>query len=159
MLGQARSIETNAAGRVAADAPSAPRVLVIDDDNLHRMIICRVAVKAGFIPAGGASYEEAAKLAQETAFDCITLDLSLGQHAGVEMLRHLFVIGCKVPIIIISGCDDATCRETVRVAKSLNLNVWELVPKPVDLAMLRYSLERLRIQRDLQREHAAAVGA
>src|ERR1700732_3917225 len=62
-----------------------PRLLVIDDDNLHRMIICRVAAKAGFLPAGAASYDEAAKLAQETAFDCITLDLSLGHHARSEI--------------------------------------------------------------------------
>jgi len=149
MLGQARPLEADDTGLVAANAAQpAPRLLVIDDDDLHRKIICRVAAKAGYVPAGAASYEEAAKLAQETAFDCITLDLSLGQHAGVEMLRHLWVIGCKAPIVIISGCDEATCRETARVAKSLNLNVWEPVPKPVDLSVLRYSLERLRLQRD-----------
>jgi len=156
MLGQARSLEADDARLVAADVAAAmPRLLVIDDEDLHRLIICRVATKAGFIPAGGASYEEAAKLAQETAFDCITLDLSLGQHAGVEMLRHLSVVGCKAPIIIISGSDEATCRETLRVAKSLKLEVWELVRKPVDLAMLRYSLERLPTQRDYQRGNAA----
>jgi two-component system, chemotaxis family, chemotaxis protein CheY len=158
MLEQARSLQADDAGLVAANAPPALRLLVIDDDNLHRMIICRVAAKAGFIPGGAATYEEASQLAQETSFDCITLDLSLGQHGGVEMLRHLWVIGCKAPIIIISGCDDETCRETMRVGKSLNLNVWEPVPKPVDLAMLRYSLERLRVQRDLQRGNAA-IGA
>jgi hypothetical protein len=38
------------------------------------------------------------------------------------------------------------CRETVRIGKSLNLKIQEPVPKPVDLAMLRYSLERLRAQ-------------
>ena len=155
MLGQARSPETHDANLIAAAAaPSAPRLLVIDDDNLHRMIICRTAAKAGYAPAGAASYEEAAALTQAHAFDCITLDLSLGQHAGVEMVRHLSAIGCKAPIIIISGCDGPTCRETVRVAKSLNLNVWESVPKPVDLAMLRYSLEQVRRQC-----HGAAVRA
>jgi hypothetical protein len=29
------------------DAARAPRLLVIDDDNLHRMIICRAAAKSG----------------------------------------------------------------------------------------------------------------
>jgi two-component system, chemotaxis family, chemotaxis protein CheY len=148
MLEQAKLLEADDKVSVVADtALSAPRLLVIDDDHLHCTIIRRVATKAGFAPVAAASYDEAAKLAQETAFDCITLDLSLGAHAGVEMLRHLWVLGCKAPIIIISGCDDATCRETVRVAKSLNLNVWEPVPKPVDLAVLRYSLERLLTQR------------
>ena len=125
-----------------------PRLLVIDDDNLHRMIICRAAAKAGYLPAGAASYDEAVKLAQETAFDCITLDLSLGEHAGVELLRHLWVVGCKAPIIIISGCDDATCNESARVAESLKLNVWEAIPKPVNLATLRSSLDRLKASRE-----------
>lgn len=156
MLEQASLLDVHSERPAEAEAaPPAPRLLVVDDDNLHRMIICRVAAKAGYRPAGAASYEEAAKLAQENAFDCITLDLSLGQHAGVEMLRHLWVIGCKAPILIISGCDEATCRETVRVARSLNLNVLEPVPKPVDLVTLRYSLERLRVQSELARGGAS----
>lgn len=125
----------------------APRLLVIDDDNLHRMIICRVAAKAGYLPAGAATYDEAAQLVKDNAFDCITLDLSLGEHAGVELLRHLWVIGCKATIIIISGCDDATCGDSVRVAESLKLKVWESIPKPVNLGVLRESLERLKAER------------
>jgi CheY-like chemotaxis protein len=136
------------------EQPFPLRLLVIDDDHLHRLIICRVAAKAGYVPSEAASYEEAARLVQEIAFDGITLDLSLGPHAGVELLRHLWVIKCKTPIIIISGSDDATCKETLRVGKSLNLNIWELVPKPVDLSVLRQSLDQLRVQRE-----AAAVGA
>jgi DNA-binding response OmpR family regulator len=158
MLGQARLLDADNAGLIAAKtellAPP-PRLLVIDDDTLHRMVICRVAAKAGYIPAGAPTYEEAAKLAQANTFDCITLDLLLGQHVSVEMLRHFRALDCKAPIIIISGGDDATCREILRVAKSLNLNVGEPVPKPVDLAMLRYSLEQLRIQRALARVNAA----
>jgi hypothetical protein len=43
----------------------------------------------------------------------------------------------------------------MRVGKSLNLNILDLVPKPVDLSVLRDSLERLR----LEREAAAATAA
>lgn len=142
MASQAGSAHAGAAQRASL------RLLVIDDDNLHRMIICRAAAKAGYVPAGAATYDEAAQLVQDSVFDCITLDLSLGEHAGVEMLRHLWVIGCKAPIIIISGCDNATCAESEKVAESLKLNVWESIPKPVDLAVLRESLERLRASRD-----------
>ena len=53
------------------------RRIVIDDDHLHCTIICRVATRAGFAPVGAATYEAAAKLAQETTFDGMTLDLSL----------------------------------------------------------------------------------
>jgi two-component system, chemotaxis family, chemotaxis protein CheY len=155
MLEPAGTLEATDDGMAADIAmPGTRRLLVIDDDNLHRMIICRAAAKSGYEPAGAATYEEAAALAQEIAFDCITLDLSLGQHAGVEMLRHLWVIGCKAPIIVISGCDSVTCNETLKVAKSLNLNIWQTMSKPVDLAVLRYWFERLQLQPE-----AAAVAA
>jgi len=133
---------------VSANRQALPRLLVVDDDNLHRMIICRVAAKAGYRPAGAATYDEAAKLAQETAFDCITLDLSLGSHAGTEMLHHLSMLGYTAPIIVVTGCDPATCKETVRVADKLNLDIWECIPKPVDLVMLRHFLERLKASWD-----------
>ena len=151
MLGQASSREAQDAGQVAAHAASLPRLLVIDDDNPHRMIISRVAVKAGYEPVGAGDYEEAAELVRTTAFDCITLDLSLGEHAGIEMLRHLRKIGCKAPIVIITGSDGATCRETLRVAKSLDLKVSEPVAKPVDIAVLRYALERVRSRTNFAR--------
>jgi len=132
----------------------APRLLVIDDDNLHRMIICRAAAKVGYLPAGAATYDEAAKLVQEMAFDCITLDLSLGAHAGTEMLHHLAMLGCTAPIIIVSGCDPVTCKESVKVAGRLHLNIWECFAKPVDLVLLRDFLERLKATREV-----AAVAA
>jgi len=138
----------NAGAHAAHAAHGVSCLLVIDDNNLHRLIICRVAAKVGYVTVEAAGYEEAAKLLGEGEFDCITLDLSLGAHAGVEMLRHLWTIGCKAPIIIISGCDPAVAQETARFAKSLQLNVRESVPKPVDLGLLRYSLERLPARRD-----------
>jgi len=140
LLGSDQDVVAN----VNAKRQTMPRLLVIDDDNLHRMIICRVAAKAGYLPAGAASYDEAARLAQETAFDCITLDLSLGNHAGTEMLHHLSMIGYTAPIIVVTGCDPETCKETGRVADKLNLDIWECIPKPVDLVMLRHFLERLK---------------
>lgn len=123
---------------------TAPRLLVIDADSLHRMVMCRAAAKAGYLPAGAASYDEAARLTRETAFDCITLDLGLADPACSEMLHHLSSAGCTAPIIVISGGDPATCKDAVRVAEMLKLNILECIPKPVDLGLLRGLLERLR---------------
>jgi hypothetical protein len=73
----------------------------------------------------------------------MTLDLSLGNYADTEMLRHLSMLGYTAPIVVITGCDPATCKETVKVADKLNLDVLECIPKPVDLGMLRF-FERLK---------------
>ena len=136
----------------------APRVLVIDRDNLHRMIICRAADKAGYIPAGAANLAEATRLVQSTAFDCITLDLSFGREAACDFLNRLDAIACKSKILLVGNRDAADCRETLRVATSLSLDVQDPVAKPLDVGMLRYALEQLRIQGALQRD-LAPVGA
>lgn len=153
MSGQARVWGADRADRVAARAEQptlpAPRLLVIDTDNLHRMIVCRTADKAGFVPAGAANFAEAAKLTQTTIFDCITLDLSLGQQTG-ELLRHLREIDCEAPVIIVGNRDAAGCCETLRFARSLGLNVGEPVSKPVDVGTPRYAFEQIKIQRRLQ---------
>jgi DNA-binding NtrC family response regulator len=126
---------------------AAPRLLVIDNDNLHRMVLCRAAAKAGYLPAGAASYDEAVKLMKNGAFDCVTLDLSLGERAGVDIVRDFSVIAYKVPVIIIGG-GDATGSESKKVAESLKLNVWQSIAKPVDISVLHNSLERLNAARE-----------
>ena len=158
MSGQARVWDTDHADRTAArvkqSALPSPRLLVIDTDNLHRMTICRAADKAGFVPAGAANFAEAAKLTQASMFDCITLDLSLGQQTG-ELLRHLREIDCEAPVLIVGNRDAAGCRETLHFARSLGLNVGEPVPKPVDIDMLRDAFEQIRIQ--CRRQHGMAT--
>jgi CheY-like chemotaxis protein len=129
---------------LAVTRAAKPRLLVIGDDKLHRMMICRMAAKAGYLPAGAATYEEAAKLWQETAFDCITLDLTLGARNGDEMLRYLWVAGCKAPIIMIGNCDDATREASMKIAEWLDLNIRGSIPKPVDLDVLRTWLDQLK---------------
>jgi two-component system, chemotaxis family, chemotaxis protein CheY len=129
----------------------APRILVIDSDSLHRMIICRAADKAGYVPAGAANPAEATKLLQSTAFDCIVLDLSLGREATSGLLSRLGAIGCKAKILAMGDCDAPACHNTQRLAKSLALDVGEPVAKPVDVGRLRYVLEQLRVQGALQR--------
>jgi DNA-binding NtrC family response regulator len=133
------------------------RLLVIDDANIHRMILCRIGEKVGFEAVGAASFDEAAKLLRESQFDCITLDLSLGERAGVEVLHLLSVINSQAPIIIISGAEQTVCEETLKIGKSLNLNLCTPVPKPVDLATLREQLARIGKQVNLQKLARAPV--
>jgi two-component system chemotaxis response regulator CheY len=148
MLNPADLLGAKRQGFVGGDVVrlSQPRLLVIEDDTLHRMMICHVAASAGYAPAGAATYDEAVRLLHEAPFDCITLDLSLGAHHGNEVLRHLADIGCNAHVIVVSGCDDAARQDSIKAARSLHLNVWDSIPKPVDLVVLRYWLERLKTE-------------
>jgi DNA-binding response OmpR family regulator len=132
-------------GRTAADNLSepAPRLLVIDDEITHRTIIGTVARTAGFTISEATCFDEAEKILRKEGFDCITLDLSLGRNYGIEVIRLLADIGCKTPVIVISGAGHAVAELVTNVGRMLQLNICEPIPKPIDFALLKGILARI----------------
>jgi len=132
-------------------------LLIIEDALIHSTIIGRIADKVGFTTTTARSYEDACKVLSARQFDCITLDLGLGEHLGVDVLRHLSTIRCRSQIIVISGSEKDVCDETVRFGKALDLNIYESVPKPIDLKALRETLAHIRMQSRLQKLASSPV--
>jgi DNA-binding response OmpR family regulator len=128
----------------ASVAATSPTLLVIDDDSVHQMIICRVAGRAGFEAIGAGSYEEAIRLLSNNVYTAITLDLSLGEHGGVDILHFIAAKDSPTPIIIVSGSGENIRNETLGLAGLLSLNVCDAMPKPVNLAQLRQHLIDLK---------------
>jgi CheY-like chemotaxis protein len=133
-------------------------LLAIDDSALHLSIVCKIAQQAGFTATGVTSASEARRALQESTFDCITLDLSLGEQSGSEIMHFLAEMKCPTPIVIVSGSTDDAREETVELGKLLKLRLCAPVAKPIDLAAFRNSLVRLagEIERD---KLAAPTGA
>jgi len=119
------------------------RLLAIEDDPLHHMIIGKIATSAGYEASIATSVEKATALLHEGTFDCITLDLSLGEQSGVDVLHVLADLGTQVPVIIFSATDDEDCRATVRLGKSLGLNICPPLAKPAGVVELRKVLDAL----------------
>lgn len=150
-------------GQITADLPPAPgeeakqpsataeqpRLLIIEDAVIHSTIISVIAAKSGFATKMAGSFEAACELLRERPFDCITLDLGLGQHAGSEVIDHLSAIDYAAPLIIISGSERLVCDETVAYARSRGLNVLDPVPKPIDVKALRETLNQVRTRSSL----------
>ncbi|MFZ3357850.1 MAG: response regulator [Xanthobacteraceae bacterium] len=142
------------AGFNAGPEPSDDRrssVLVIEDAIIHSNIISRIAGKVGFAATGARSYEEACKLLSARQFDCITLDLGLGQRAGFDVLRYLSAAHCRAWIAVISQADRDVCDDMVQLGRALDLNVYIFVQKPIDVALLRETLEHMRVQSVLEK--------
>jgi CheY-like chemotaxis protein len=132
-------------------------LLIIDDADLHLSILCKIAQQVGFTTTGAHSAAEAIELVRERTFDCITLDLSLGDQSGIEVLKALAEIKCRTPVIVISDSGDEVREETIRIGNLLNLNVRVPIPKPVHLAALRKALTQLAAETERQKL-AVAVG-
>lgn len=118
-------------------------LLVIEDANLHLSIVSKIASQAGFKTTGASSVGDAARLLRERSFDCITLDLSLGEESGVEVLKLLAEMKCRTPVIVVSGSGDEARAETIKIGNFLDLNLCAPIPKPINLAVLRNALTQI----------------
>jgi two-component system, chemotaxis family, chemotaxis protein CheY len=118
------------------------RLLVVDDDASQRRLISVAARQAGHAVTLAQSCAEALAQLGDGRFDCVTLDLMLGDGDGVQVLQA--IAGAKFAgcVIMISGMDAAHRSAARSYAKSLGIELRSL-PKPVDLAALRICLANL----------------
>ncbi|MCW5703026.1 MAG: EAL domain-containing response regulator [Xanthobacteraceae bacterium] len=117
------------------------RLLVVDDDVVQRSIIGKIGAKLGYDTMVASSFEGAAAMLQGGKFDVMTLDLSLGEHDGIELLNLIAERGLHaMPIIIISGLDERILSTTRKTAEALRLDVVDSLSKPLDPGALRKAL-------------------
>lgn len=114
------------------------KLLVVDDDVVQRSIIARMAIQAGFETSVAASLDEAEGRIGSSRYDCITLDLALGDQSGTRLLESIAARGTG-SVIVISGCDQRILNTATQLARTVGMKAHQL-PKPLDLSELRRML-------------------
>jgi two-component system chemotaxis response regulator CheY len=121
-----------------------PRLLVIEDDPVQRALIVRAAENTGYRTVAVESCRAAIEQLKTGRFDCLTLDLTLEDGDGFDIMWQMANAGHRVPVMVVSGT-DAQSRHTCRARmKELGIEVTQSFAKPVDLAVLRIALANLR---------------
>eukprot|EP01035_Chromulina_nebulosa_P040530 gene40530-54803_t len=142
--GLTRESKEIAGNHIGAESPDGTfKLLVIDDDLVQRMIIARIGVQAGFDVIQASTFEEAATRLKSESFDCVTIDLSLGDRSGALLLPLIADVDCRLPIILISGVDEHILEATAKMSRLLDLETQKFA-KPVNLVRLREALMELR---------------
>lgn len=117
------------------------RLLVVDDDLVQRTVLGTIGAKLGYDAVIASTFEMASTLLRTEQFDMMTLDLSLGEHDGIELLRLIADLRLNaMPIVIVSGCDERILNTTRRVAQSLDLSLTSCLTKPLNLEIIREAL-------------------
>ena len=89
-------------------------VLIVDDDAISRRLAQRWVKRGGFRAVAAASGEEALKRFGElTDVVGVTLDLSMEPMDGFEVCRRLRALNASIPIVAVTGTDDAATRARV----------------------------------------------
>ena len=114
------------------------RVLLVEDNNVNRMVMCGVLSRlGGAAPTIAVNGQEAVDIAMRQSFDVILMDTQMPVMDGLEATRRLRAAGLTVPII---GVSAGAMEEERRAA--IQAGVSDYVLKPVSLEALRAALQR-----------------
>jgi len=119
---------------------SLSRLYIVDDDPTVREIARRVAETAGFEASG---FDAPASFLAAVAADppdLVLLDLAIGEQDGIEVLERMAKLRCRSAIIVGSGLEDRLVGASVRIGRSLGLQMLEPLAKPFQLQDLRARL-------------------
>ncbi|MDQ6827450.1 MAG: response regulator, partial [Gemmatimonadota bacterium] len=84
------------------------RILVVDDDEVDRMVVRRRLASAGIEAEldEAESAQEALRLLVRGSYDCVLLDFNIPGGDGRALLRALRQAGLEVPVIMLTGLGD-----------------------------------------------------
>jgi len=110
--------------------PDRRNVLIVDDHEPTRLLVGRIVTQEmGARVTLAGTCEEALRLAQQTKYDVILLDLLMPGIGGFEVLRRVRAAGANraTPILVVSVMSDHGSMERCRL-----LGATAFVAKPVD---------------------------
>ena len=116
---------------------SCRRALIVDDDKAQGQIVAAIAARNGYRATSVHSFDAAAAALDGEIFHCVTIDLSLGDRDGIEVLRLVAKLENAPQIIFISGCDDRILDAAVRMADAIGISNACSLRKPFRPAALR----------------------
>ncbi len=82
------------------------RVAIVDDDASHCRALARLLRASGMEALVFSSAEEFLEHRNETAIDCLVLDIQLGGMSGFELQARLAAIDPGLPVIFLTAHGD-----------------------------------------------------
>ncbi len=120
----------------SVDGPKAS-ILVVDDEDFIREIICRKLTGSGFECDSAPSAEDAlAKIAQSD-YDCVLSDIHMPGMSGVDLLRQIKLQNRDLAVILVTGAPDIDAA-----LEAMRLGAYDHLSKPLNLAALEMTVDR-----------------
>jgi cyclic di-GMP phosphodiesterase len=131
------------------------RILVIDDEDVIRMLVMEILESAGHEVTGADSAERALGLLEESDFDLVVSDVVMPGLSGLELLEAVRTRRASLPVVLVTG---AGTYDTL--SQALTRGAAGLVTKPFAHAELQAAvadaLERASRSREELRERLLA---
>jgi signal transduction histidine kinase len=124
-------------------------VLVVDDSEANRDVLCRRLIRAGYSTIAACGGEQALALIGQQPCDLVLLDIKMPDRDGLDVLRTLRATytPMELPVIMVTIVDRST-----EIVEALTHGANDYVTKPLDLPVV---LARIRTQLSLKWASAA----
>jgi FixJ family two-component response regulator len=111
-------------------------VAIVDDDDAVRRALRRLILSLSYRSVGFASGEEFLANLHHTMPSCALVDLHMPGLKGLDVLLRMRTEGPGVPVIIITGFDQAGMRE-----KCLEAGASDYLVKPIERSKMASAIE------------------
>jgi response regulator RpfG family c-di-GMP phosphodiesterase len=127
---------------------SKARILVVDDEEFIREIICRKLSGEGFECDSAPDAEEGLEKVTKGSFDCVLSDIHMPGMSGLDLLSRIRETNDDIPVILITGAPDIDAA-----LEAMRLGAYDHLSKPVNLAALQMTVERALENKRLIKEN------
>ena len=119
------------------------RLLIVDDDKIHRVIYSSIATKMDYQVDLADSPLAADAALRAARYDSVILDLVLGEDSGAEVLALMSRLAEKPRVLLVTGASDAVITDTFRFGREFGLEMFGPVRKPVNVTLIRTVLKSM----------------
>jgi PAS domain S-box-containing protein len=108
------------------------KILVVDDDEIDRLSVCRALRKAGLDVdlAEACDYSTAIAALKTVDFDCAFIDYRLPDQDGLALVQSLRQAGIDIPLVILTGqSDDQIAVDLIKAGASDYLSKDRVSPR------------------------------
>ena len=126
------------------------RILVVDDEESHRIMLRAVLQEEGYEVAEAADGPDAIRAVEQEPFDLILLDIRMTTMDGIEALTEIRKLSPFVPVLMM------TAYASVKTAvEALKAGAFEYLTKPLDIEELKILMEKALEHYHLREENLA----
>ena len=112
-------------------------ILIAEDNDVSRKMMVGILEAEGYEIVQASDGGEAIEKIKEHDVDLALVDINMAPKGGFEFVKHMFVNGIKIPVVIITGDDSSDI-----LIQASDLGVAQVYQKPVEPGRLLQTVER-----------------
>ncbi len=128
-------------------------ILVVDDEQVHRFMLCSMLHEWGWRCVEADDGETAVEAVKKNTYNAVLMDVRMARMNGHEAFRKIHEIQPALPVIIMtaySSVDDAV--------EAIKHGAHDYLTKPLDFDRLRLTLDRALEHRQVEEKRRESTG-